>query len=46
VGIGIKVLERDNYTCQVCGKNKEDGKIIVVHHKDETGWAKKSQKKI
>jgi len=44
-GNRIKVLERDNYTCQVCGKNKEDGKIIVVHHKDETGWAKKKPEK-
>lgn len=44
-GNRIKVLERDNYTCQVCNKNKEDGKTIVVHHKDETGWAKKKPEK-
>lgn len=44
-GNRIKVLERDNYTCQVCGKNKEDGKTIIVHHKDETGWAKKKPDK-
>ena len=44
-GNRIKVLERDNYTCQVCSKNKEDGKTIIVHHKDETGWAKKKPDK-
>lgn len=44
-GNRIKVLERDNYTCQVCGKNKEDGKTIIVHHKDETGWSKKKPEK-
>ena len=44
-GNRIKVLERDNYTCQVCGKNKEDNKTIIVHHKDETGWAKKKPEK-
>ena len=44
-GNRIKVLERDNYTCKVCGKNKEDGKTIIVHHKDETGWAHKKPEK-
>lgn len=33
-------LERDNHTCQSCGKTKEDGKKIIVHHKDGNGWAK------
>lgn len=44
-GNRIKVLERDNYTCQECGKNKEDGKTIVVHHKDGTGWKNKKKDK-
>ncbi len=44
-GNRIKVLERDNYTCQTCGKNKEDGKTIIVHHKDITGWGKKKKDK-
>ena len=35
-------LKRDNYTCQFCGKTKEDGKKIIVHHKDGNGWAKKN----
>lgn len=33
-------LIRDNYTCQSCGKTKEDGKKIIVHHIDGNGWAK------
>lgn len=28
-----KVLERDNYCCQVCGRTKN----LVVHHKDDCG---------
>jgi len=26
-------------------ENKEDGKTIIVHHKDETGWAHKKPEK-
>lgn len=28
----IEILERDKYTCKLCGKNKEDGVILHVHH--------------
>ena len=27
-----KILERDNYTCQSCGKRSSDGKWLQVHH--------------
>lgn len=26
------VLQRDNYTCQCCGKSMKDGAILCVHH--------------
>lgn len=32
-GNKYKVLERDNYTCQVCGNTTQ----LVIHHKDESG---------
>ena len=44
-GNRIKVLERDNYSCQVCGAKKSDGTKIIVHHKDRTGWGKKKNEK-
>lgn len=33
------VLERDNYSCQVCGKESRSVKYkdMVVHHKDRNG---------
>lgn len=43
-GNRIKVLERDNYTCQTCGITSESTRI-VVHHKDRTGWGKKKKDK-
>jgi 5-methylcytosine-specific restriction endonuclease McrA len=33
--IRLKVLERDNYTCQNCGETNR--KLLVVHHKDYRG---------
>ncbi len=34
--IRSKVKSRDNYTCQMCGINKNESKyLLVVHHKDE-----------
>jgi len=44
-GNRIKVLERDNYSCQVCGAKKSNGIKIIVHHKDRTGWGKKREEK-
>lgn len=44
-GNRIKVLERDNYTCQTCGITNENNTRIVVHHKDRTGWGKKKEDK-
>jgi 5-methylcytosine-specific restriction endonuclease McrA len=44
-GNRIKVLERDSYTCQVCGAKKSDGTKIIVHHKDCTGWGKNKNEK-
>ena len=32
-GNKYKVLERDNYTCQICGNTTQ----LVVHHKDDSG---------
>lgn len=32
-GNRYKVLERDDYTCQVCGNTTQ----LVLHHKDESG---------
>ena len=43
-GNRIKVLERDNYTCQTCGITSDKTKI-VVHHKDRSGWGKKKKDK-
>ena len=28
------VLERDNYTCQICGYHSPDGKNLIAHHID------------
>lgn len=28
----IEILERDKYTCKLCGKKKEDGVVLHVHH--------------
>lgn len=32
-GNKYKILERDNYTCQICGNTTQ----LVVHHKDDSG---------
>jgi len=39
-GNRLKVLERDNYTCQMCGKTHHEI-ILNVHHTDGTGRGKK-----
>ena len=33
-----KVLIRDNYTCQCCGKKKEISGRLIVHHLDGHDW--------
>lgn len=40
-GNRLKVLKRDNWTCQICGKNFIEHNIrFVVHHKDGKGFHK------
>ena len=34
-GLRIKVLERDNYKCQMCNKNISGSNMACIHHKDE-----------
>lgn len=34
-GLKFKVLSRDNYTCQNCGKNISGKNMSCVHHKNE-----------
>jgi len=39
-GNRLKVLERDNYTCQTCGRTHHEARLLV-HHADGTGRGKK-----
>ena len=34
-GLRIKVLERDNYQCQMCNKDISGNSMSCIHHKDE-----------
>ncbi len=36
-----KIYERDNYTCQICGKHKNEGIRLVAHHKIPRALGKK-----
>lgn len=43
-GNRIKALERDNYTCQKCGKTHHQIRLDV-HHKDEKGRGYKQEER-
>lgn len=34
-GLRFKILERDDYQCQICGKNISAKNMACIHHKDE-----------
>lgn len=39
----VKVIERDNYTCDICGKHSKRGNGLNAHHLNGYNWDKKNR---